>query len=141
MNEPAPTATLIDLHDTILEYDGSADRAWRSVIAEFAYSIPGIDIKRSMSALHEFQGWYWGDPERHRTGRLNLELARREMVSGTFDLMGLAASSLAEKITESYAVQRDLGARPFPGAVETLAYISAKGTRMTIVTDGTSAMQ
>ena len=26
MNEPAPTAILIDLDDTILEYDSSADR-------------------------------------------------------------------------------------------------------------------
>jgi putative hydrolase of the HAD superfamily len=141
MNEPAPTAILIDLDDTILEYDSSADRVWRSVVTEFADGTSGLDVERFMSALHEFRECYWGDPERHRTGRLNLELARREVVSGTFELMGLTAPSLADKIADSYAVQRELAVRPFPGALETLAHIRAKGIRMALVTNGTSAMQ
>ena len=141
MIEPTPTAILFDLDDTILEYDGSADRVWRSVAAEFADSTSVLDVERFMSALHEFRGWYWDDPERHRRGRLNLELARREVVSGTFDLLGLAAPSLADKIADLYSVRRELAVRPFPGAVETLAYIQAKGIRMALVTNETSAKQ
>ncbi len=94
MSPPGPRAILFDLDDTILEYDGSADRVWCSVVAEFAGGTAGLDIERFMAALIEYREWYWGDPERHRRGRLDLPLARREVVRGTFDLLNLAAPCL-----------------------------------------------
>ncbi len=72
MSKPRPRAILFDLDDTILEYDGSADRVWRSVVAEFAGGTAGLDIERFTAALNEYREWYWGDPERHRRGRLDL---------------------------------------------------------------------
>ena len=141
MSEPRPRAILFDLDDTILEYDGSADRVWRSVVAEFAGGTAGLDIERFMEALNEYREWYWGDPERHRRGRLDLPLARREVVRGTFELLGHAAPALADEIAHAYSVQRELEIRPFPGAIETLTYVRAKGIRMALVTNGTSAMQ
>ena len=141
MGEPRPRAILFDLDDTILEYDGSADRVWRSVVAEFAGGTAGLDIERFMAALNEYREWYWGDPERHRRGRLDLPRARREVVRGTFDLLGLTAPAMADEIAHAYSVQRELVVRPFPGAIETLTYVRAQGIRMALVTNGTSAMQ
>ena len=66
---------MFDLDDTILEYDGSADRVWCSVVAEFAGGTAGLDIERFMAALNEYREWYWGDPERRRRGRLDLPRA------------------------------------------------------------------
>ena len=141
MSEPGPRAILFDLDDTILEYDGSADRVWRSVAVEFAGSLAGLDVERFIAVLNEYREWYWGDPERHRRGRLDLPLARREVVRGTFDLLGLAAPAMADEIADAYSVQRELVVSPFPGAIETLTYVRAKGIRMALVTNGTSAMQ
>ena len=127
MSEPRPKAILFDLDDTILEFDGNADRVWRSVVAEFAGGLAGLDIERFMAALNEYREWYWGDPERHRRGRLDLPLARREVVRGTFDLLGLAAPAMADAIAHAYSVQRELEVSPFPGAIETLNYVRGKG--------------
>ena len=138
MSEPRPRAILFDLDDTILEYDGSADRVWRSVVAEFAGGTAGLDIKRFMAALNEYREWYWGDPERHRRGRLDLPRARREVIPSN---CWAAAPAMADEIAHAYSVQRELVVRPFPGAIETLTYVRAKGIRMALVTNGTSAMQ
>lgn len=141
MSEPVPKAILFDLDDTILEYDVSADRVWRSVVAELADGAAGLDTERFMAALVEYRDWYWGDPDRHRRGRLDLVRSRREVVSGTFDLMGLVAPALANEIADAYSVQRELAVKPFPGAVETLASVRAKGIRMALITNGASAGQ
>ena len=141
MSEPRPRAILFDLDDTILEYDGGADRVWRSVAAAFAGGTAGLDIEQFMAALNEYREWYWGDPERHRRGRLDLPLARREVVRGTFDVLGLTAPAVADAIAHAYSVQRELEVSPFPGAIETLNYVRAQGIRMALVTNGTSAMQ
>ena len=141
MSEPRPRAILFDLDDTILEFDGSADRVWRSVVAEHACSLAGLDVEQFMAALNEYREWYWGDPERHRRGRLDLPRARREVVRGTFDLLGLTAPAMADAIAHAYSVQRELEIRPFPGAIETLNHVRAKDIRMALVTNGTSAMQ
>ena len=109
--------------------------------AEFAGGTAGLDIERFMAALNEYREWYWGDPERHRRGRLDLPRARREVVRDTFDLLGLASSVTADAIAHAYSVQRELEVSPFPGAIETLNYVRAMGIRMALVTNGTSAMQ
>lgn len=139
MSSPRPRAILFDLDDTILEFDGSADRVWRSVIAEHAGSLGGLDVEQFMKAINEYREWYWGDPERHRRGRLDLPRARREVVRGTLDLLGLASPAAADEIAHAYSVQRELEVSPFPGAIETLNYVRAMG--MALVTNGTSAMQ
>lgn len=141
MSSPRPRAILFDLDDTILEFDGSADRVWRSVIAEHAGSLGGLDVEQFMKAINEYREWYWGDPERHRRGRLDLPRARREVVRGTLDLLGLASPAAADEIAHAYSVQRELEVSPFPGAIETLNYVRAMGIRMALVTNGTSAMQ
>ena len=108
MSKPRPRAILFDLDDTIVEYDGSAARVWRLVVAEFTGSLAGLDVERFMAALNEYREWYWGDPERHRRGRLDLPLARREVVRGTFDLLGVAAPAMADEIADAYSVQLDV---------------------------------
>ena len=89
-----------------------------------------------MTALAQFRDWYWGDPERHRIGRLDLERARREVVAGTFDLMGIAAPSAADEIADAYSVQRELAVKPFPGATETVSNAQARGIKTALITNG-----
>ena len=136
-----PKAILFDLDDTILAYDDVAGPVWQAVCDRFAPRLDGLDASELVGAIQEYRRWYWGDPQRHRRARLNLEIARREVVMGAFDRLGIDAPELAVEIGEAFAVQREEEVRPFPGALETLQSLQGEGVRLGLVTNGASATQ
>ena len=69
-----PAAVLLDLDDTILDDSSTIEDCWRAACA------PEADADSLFGAIQEASRWYWGDAERHRTGRLELNAARREVV-------------------------------------------------------------
>lgn len=136
-----PKAILFDLDDTILSYDNELDEVWSEVCDEFATRLDGVRPEALRAAIDEHRAWYWSDPDRHRRGRLDLELARREIVGGAFERLGLAMSPIAEELGLSYAKKRDAAIEPFPGALETLKIIRDRGVRLALVTNGNGEAQ
>ena len=141
LRDGLPTAILFDMNDTILEYDGVADRVWRTVCEQFASGLDGIGSDQLLAAIQEHRKWYWSDPERHRRARLNLEIGRREVVEGAFRRLGIEPPPVVKEIADAYAAQREEAVRPFPGALETLQTLRERKVRLALVTNGNGEYQ
>jgi len=138
MSESFPKAILFDLDDTILSL-GSARDCWQRVCAGFAARLDGADAL--LAAILEVSAWYWSDPDRHRRGRLDLTLARREVVAAAFEKAGLRDGVLAEEIADTFNAAREAGARLFPDALDTLDRVRRRGVRMALITNGGTEIQ
>lgn len=133
-------AFLFDLDDTILD-EGDAEEAWRAACERAAGGEPRVDAEALLVAIGRARAWYWSDPERHREGRLDLRAARSRLVAMALGDLGLDRSGLADCIADAYGDLRDAAVRPFPGAVETLERLNARGLLLALVSNGGSAAQ
>lgn len=136
-----PKAILLDLDNTILALSDSADPCWRRVCEEYASRIDGLTPERLFDAIKESRVWFWEDPQRHRRGRMNLDAARREIVAAAFARLNIEAPALANKMADSYAVEREEALQPFPGAVEALHHLRDQGVRLALITNGNAKAQ
>ena len=76
-----PKAVFIDLDDTITTFDLTSAPAWRESTEWFVNTYePEFNVDELIAKIQETKKWYWGDPDRHKRGRENLVLARREVV-------------------------------------------------------------
>ena len=141
MSSQRPRAILFDLDDTILAYDAAAESRWREVCQTFAPQIPGLVEDQLLDAIIQTRRWFWSDEARSRRGRLNLGIARREIVSAAFTRLGIDAPLVATEIADSYAATREKMVEPFPGAIETLRRLRHHGARLGLVTNGGAELQ
>ena len=136
-----PKAILFDMDDTVLEYDTVGDGVWRPVCNEYAPKADGLDPEALLDSIRQERVWFWSDPDRHRRGRLDLELARREVVGGALRRLGIVAPQLVSEMGEDYSSRREEAVRPFPGALDTLDRLRALGVRLALVTNGNGEWQ
>jgi putative hydrolase of the HAD superfamily len=133
---PLPAAILLDLDDTLLNFSSGADACWEAACARFAGELGSTSPHQLVAAIHRYRDWYWGDPERHRQGRLDLAAARRAIVAGALSQLGFDLPLVAEGVAAAYIAARDAGLCLFPDAVETLARLREAGVRLALVTNG-----
>jgi len=138
---PLPSVMLLDLDDTIIDYGGDVETTWRTLCVEAAEATPGLDDVALFAAIQRTRTWYWSDPERHREGRADLRAASRRIIEQALQTLGVDQPQLAEAMAHRYRDRREARMRPFPGAVETLQRLRSTGTRLGMVTNGTSADQ
>ena len=131
-----PKALLVDLDDTILLYDAVAPEAWQQVCDKFAPRIPGLRAERLRSAIAETSDWYWSDPDRNRSGRLNLPATRREIVSAAFESLDVSVSELVGELADAYDEARSKIIAPSPGAIDALHHLKDKGVKLALITNG-----
>jgi putative hydrolase of the HAD superfamily len=136
-----PKAILLDLDDTILAFSGGAVPCWHRICQKFAPQVDGLLPEEFLRAIMESRAWFWGDPKRHRRGRLNLDQARREIVAEAFARLNVDAPVLANDVAGSYTLEREETVRPFPGAIETLRYLRDQGVRLALITSGSAEAQ
>ena len=89
MGTQRPKAILFDLDDTILAYDALAEPCWRQVCSKLMHNIHGLQVDDLLASIMETRDWYWSDLDRNRRGRLNLTVARREIVSAALTSLGI----------------------------------------------------
>jgi putative hydrolase of the HAD superfamily len=81
--------------------------------------------------------WFWSDPDRHRTGRLDLPVARTEIVRLALADLGVGDDALAREIGRTYCAIREARMHPLPGAIEALRWLrETAGCRLALVTNG-----
>jgi putative hydrolase of the HAD superfamily len=130
-----PGFLLLDLDDTILDDSGGAANAWVTACGE-AGAPSGL-----LDAIEAERLWFWADADRHRTGRLDLPAARREIVRGALGRLGLEDEQMAAHVAGRHDALRDDAIVPLAGAIETLERLQAAGVPLALVTNGSAAHQ
>lgn len=141
MSDRLPKAILFDLDDTILADSGNENECWLSACKLHCVASEHPAPEALEAAIRAYRRWYWGDPERHRLGRLDLERAREEIVAAALSQLGFAAPSLGAAIAQAYGALRDAAIRPFPEALETLRTLREQGIQLALITNGSSRLQ
>src|SRR5512142_938914 len=136
-----PDFLFLDLDDTLLEYEASGERCWKNVCASFAPRLNNISPEQLRAAIKQSGNWFWSDPERLRTGRLDLKSARRQVVAGAFEQLKIDDRLISEELADSFTTLREEMIQPFPGALETLQALQDQGIHMGLITNGRSEFQ
>ena len=136
MTYSLPKSILLDLDDTIIATNVIADGVWQSVCSEFAPRLQGLSSQQLFKAFQEHRRWYWSDPVRHRRGRLGPARARRELIQGTLNRLGVNDPSLTDEMSDVFSASREDAVHPLPGAVETLQRLRDGGVRLALITNG-----
>jgi putative hydrolase of the HAD superfamily len=134
-----PVAIFFDLDGTILDWQTGMDEAWLASCetqcdGSFA---PG----RVYEAILRRRIWFWDDPERARAGRMDLDAVAREIVRHAFADAGLDGVDIAHRIADDYRVRRTASIVAYPGAIETLDAMRARGIPMALLTNGEAKQQ
>jgi putative hydrolase of the HAD superfamily len=85
--------------------------------------------------------WFWADPERHRTGRLDLLAARRVILGRVLHDLGADDPPLVERATLAYQEHRSSTLRLEASALEVLAELRQRVPRLGLLTNGASEAQ
>jgi putative hydrolase of the HAD superfamily len=136
-----PLALLLDLDDTILDDSSLVHDSWRDACAGLADRLAPLDTAIVVEAIRNTSKWFWGDPDRHREGRLQLDAARREVVRLALLELGVNDAGLAACIGDAYSHRRDVGMTLLPDAVETVRWLRDSGRRLALLTNGGAAAQ
>jgi putative hydrolase of the HAD superfamily len=132
---------LLDLDDTILDDSSTVDQCWQDACAAHQAEFAGVDHAEVYAQVRRQGEWFWGDPERHRLGRLDLDVARGEVVRLALAALGIERDGLAEKMAGAYARQRDATMAPLPDAIETVRWFRARGIKLALITNGAGDAQ
>ena len=135
-----PPVMFVDLDDTVIDYGGSARSCWECACGEGAERL-GIEPGGLLQAVTEYGDWYWGDPDRHRVGRQDLRAATIHIVEEALVRIGSPSPEAARLVGDRYRDLREVEIRCFPGALEALAELQARGVRMAMITNGAGTAQ
>ena len=136
-----PKGILFDLDDTIIAYTPVVEPTWRRICEEYARGgrVPEADIL--YRTIREVSHWFWSDKERHRTGRNNLHVARRDILEIAFQKMRIPDRLLAREIADTFSKQREEAVYLFEGAMETLEYFRCRNVVLALITNGEADKQ
>lgn len=129
------------MDDTILDDTGSADRCWHTACDRYAPQLSPLTSGEIYAAIRRYAQWFWSDANRHRQGRLALEMARREIVREALKHLGANPSQVANDLADLYTTLRADSVAPLPGAMETLQSLRDSGIRLALITNGNGISQ
>ncbi|MEK0317688.1 HAD family hydrolase [Cohnella sp. 56] len=138
-----PKAILLDMDDTIISFEHGLDldACWQKSIRDHMPKTDAAAAQALLMTIKEKASWYWSDPERHRTGRLDLYKARQEIVCAALMNCDIRDAGLAGHIAATYGAERDKAVAIFPDAVETIRQIRARGIKLALLTNGNADTQ
>ena len=135
-----PRALLVDLDDTVLSYSSPAESAWREVCQSPAAALC-LEADALLQAVRAAARAFWSDPVTSEWGRLDMEGARRHVTRGALASLGVADDARADALAGAFSELRERAVAPFPGALEALATLRARGVRLALVTNGAARSQ
>lgn len=143
MQKIPPKAILLDMDDTIISFDHGVDTdaCWRKSIKHHMPEIEAASAEELLLCIKERASWYWSDPERHRTGRLDLLKARKEIISASLAKREIHDLYLAGNIAATYGEERDEAVALFPNSIETIKQLREENIKLALITNGNAETQ
>ena len=139
--ESLPKVMLFDLDDTIVDYSRRTGESWLEVCEEFAGAAAPFDPAVMCATIKAVSEWFWGDEERFRVGRLDLDEARRVVCRHALERTGIDDGALADAMGAAYARKRDEAYHLLPGARETLEILRSLDVPLGLITNGGAQKQ
>ena len=134
-----PKALLIDLDDTLICFDGVSRESWTEACEEVAGG--RVPVDPLLYEINRYADWYWSDPDRHRTGRNDLEATRRLVVREALENLNAPDDRLGDEIGDTYTRLRDDKIFLFPGIHQALDELKHRGLPLCLVTNGEAHVQ
>ena len=136
-----PKGIMFDLDDTITTFNAVVEPTWRKICYKYANQYDHMDENRLYNNIRETANWYWSDKKRHKEGRLDIENARRKVLEIALNKMKIKDISLAHEMADLYSKWRVEAIDFYPGAEDTLHYLSERGVSLALVTNGQAQKQ
>ncbi len=138
---PQPHAIFFDLDGTLLDpSDATLEDDWRASVQTCCDG--SYDIEQLLRHVHAVRHWFWGDTDRARRGRLDLNWARTTIVQEAFERAGWDSNiALASQIGADYFERREAAMALHDAATSILNRVRADGIRTALITNGGAAMQ
>jgi len=138
---PDPRAIFFDMDGTILDWQTGMEERWRAACERGCAGSPALDANTLLAAVHAKRDWFWSDPLRAAEGRMDLDAASRAIVAEALTSLGAASPGLAASIAGDYRASRLEVLAPYPGAIETLVAVRARGIATALITNGGAEAQ
>lgn len=124
---------------TILDWETGMEQSWRAACE--THSDRAHTPEQVHDAIRTRRTWFWDDPDRAYRGRMDLDAASREIVRLAFADLGRDDVPRAHSLADDYRAMRADAIAPYPGAIETLDAIRARGIPMALITNGEARNQ
>jgi len=135
----SPKAVFFDMDGTILDWQTGMEETWRMSIER--HNDGSYEAVEMLALVQTRRDWFWSDPERALTGRLDLNEASRVIVRAAFEDAGLTEPQVADQIADWYRAERTSALAPYPGAIETLEAFRSRDVRLALLTNGGAESQ
>ena len=135
-----PKAILFDLDDTISSYRQASEKPWHEVCYQYRKSFNGQKPEAVQRQILKVRKWFWSDPDRHRTGRTQMDKTMRHIVTIAFEEINLD-QKLAEEIADVYSEKRQQAITLFPNSIATLEKLKTTDIKLALVTNGAKKYQ
>jgi|TARA_Y100000310_G_scaffold345489_1_gene465568 putative hydrolase of the HAD superfamily len=137
-----PAAILFDLDDTILAPGGGDNmKVWMESVEKHIHLFHGLTPQDLFDEIRLVADEFWSDPDRHRTGRLNIRRARQQIVGKAAGNLNRPNDGATTKLANHYHNRRESDAVPFEGALETLSHFRDKPIKTALITNGSADTQ
>jgi putative hydrolase of the HAD superfamily len=137
-----PSAILFDLDDTILQCEGGDHlKLWMKSVEKFGHLFAGANPSAFFNEIRNVAEEFWNDPDRHRTGRLDIRKTRHNIVSKAARNLNHPNDTGAVKLADHYHDTREFNVKPFSGALETLSHFRDTPIKTALITNGSSDVQ
>jgi putative hydrolase of the HAD superfamily len=141
-----PKAILFDLDDTLISAYNRPDLAWHTIAHEFTDDLHPCPPAEAAMAINLAADIFWSDPERHRTGRLQLIDARTTIIADAFLELKKAGHAppgpdVSRRMAARYNAYRDERMHLFDDAHHVVDTFRAKGVKLALITNGAAIPQ
>ena len=100
-----------------------------------------MDLHAAAEAVVDAARHFWSDRERHREGRLNIPHTMRRIVRTALSESTALDHEVLDRIADDYRTEQVRRTTFFPGAIETLEGLRARGVLLALTTNGAAEPQ